>query len=39
MLSGDTYDVDLGMRGDAHLDTALKHHNVGSLYELIEKLK
>jgi hypothetical protein len=33
------YDVDLGMRGDAHLDTALKHHNVDSLHELIEKLK
>ena len=33
------YDVDLGMRGDAHLDTALKHHNVESLHELIEKLK
>ena len=33
------YDVDLGMRGDVHLDTALPHHNVDSLHELIEKLK
>lgn len=33
------YKVDIGMRGDAHLDTALKHHNVDSLHELIEKLK
>jgi len=33
------YDVDLDMRGDAHLDTALKRHNVNSLHELIEKLK
>ena len=33
------YDVNLGMRGDAHLDTALKRHNVDSLHELIEKLK
>ena len=33
------YDVDLDMRGDAHLDTALKRHNVESLHELIEKFK
>ena len=33
------YDIDLDMRGDAHLDTALKRHNVESLHELIEKFK
>lgn len=33
------YDIDTNMRGDAHLDTALKRHNVESLHELVEKLK
>lgn len=33
------YKIDLGMRGDAHLDTALERHNVDSLHELVEKLK
>lgn len=33
------YDVDLGMRGDAHLDTALERHGVKSLHDLIAKLK
>jgi hypothetical protein len=33
------YNVDVGLRGDAHLDTALERHNVDSLHELIEKLK
>ena len=33
------YGMDVSMRGDAHLDTALKHHNVESLHELVEKLK
>ena len=33
------YDVDLGMRGDAHLGTTLERHVVNSLHELIEKLK
>jgi hypothetical protein len=33
------YDVDLGMRGDAHLDTALERYGVRSLHELIEKTK
>lgn len=33
------YKVDIGMRGDAHLDTALERHGVNSLHELIEKLK
>lgn len=32
------YGIDTGMRGDAHLDTALKRHNVESLHELVEKL-
>jgi hypothetical protein len=30
-------EVDLDMRGNAHLDTALKRYNVNSLHELIEK--
>lgn len=33
------YNIDIGMRGDAHLDTALKRHKVDSLHELVEKLK
>lgn len=33
------YNVDIDMRGDAHLDTALKRHKVDSLHDLIEKLK
>jgi hypothetical protein len=28
------YQVDIGMRGDAHLDTALERHGVESLHEL-----
>ncbi len=31
------YNLDIGMRGDAHLDTALERHKVDSLHELIEK--
>lgn len=33
------YNIDIGMRGDAHLDTALERHKVDSLHELLEKLK
>ena len=33
------YNIDIGMRGDAHLDTALERHKVGSLHELVGKLK
>jgi hypothetical protein len=33
------YNIDIGMRGDAHLDTALERHKVDSLHELIEKLR
>lgn len=33
------YKIDTGMRGDAHLDTALDRHRVDSLHELVEKLK
>lgn len=33
------YDIELNMRGDAHLDTALKRHGVKSLHDLVEKLK
>jgi hypothetical protein len=33
------YKIDIGMRGDAHLGTALKRHKVGSLHELVDKLK
>lgn len=32
------YNIDIGMRGDAHLDTALDRHKVDSLHELVEKL-
>jgi hypothetical protein len=33
------YKIDIGVRGDAHLDTALNRLNVESLHELVEKLK
>ena len=33
------YNIDIGTRRDAHLDTALERHNVDSLHELVEKLK
>lgn len=33
------YHVDTGLRGDAHLDTVLKRHNVNSLNDLIKKLR
>jgi hypothetical protein len=33
------YKIDIGMRGDAHLDTALERHGVESLHDLVEKLK
>jgi len=33
------YKIDIGMRGDANLDTALERHGVKSLHELVEKLK
>ena len=33
------YKIDLDMRGDAHLETALKRYNVNSLHELIDKVK
>lgn len=33
------YNINIGMRGDAHLDTALDRHKVDSLHELVEKLK
>jgi hypothetical protein len=33
------YKIDIGMRGDAHLDTALERHGVKSLHDLVEKLK
>jgi hypothetical protein len=33
------YKIDIGMRGNAHLGTALKRHKVDSLHELVEKLK
>ena len=33
------YNIDIGMRGDAHLDTALERHKVKSLHELVEKLR
>jgi hypothetical protein len=33
------YKIDTGMRGDAHLDTALERHGVKSLHDLVEKLK
>jgi len=32
------YQIDLHMRGDAHLATALKRYNVDSLNDLIKKL-
>jgi hypothetical protein len=33
------YDIDLNMRGDAHLGTALERYGVESLHELVKKLK
>jgi hypothetical protein len=33
------YDIDTGMRDDAHLDTVLKRHNVNSLHDLVKKLQ
>jgi hypothetical protein len=33
------YDIDLNMRGDAQLGTALERHGVKSLHDLVEKLK
>ncbi|MGI8838833.1 MAG: hypothetical protein ACR2H4_19665 [Pyrinomonadaceae bacterium] len=33
------YDIDTGLRGDAHLDTVLERHKVNSLNDLIKKLK
>lgn len=33
------YDIDTGMRGDAHLDTVLKRHKVNSLNDLVKKLR
>jgi hypothetical protein len=34
-----TYDVDLKMRSDAHLKTALERNNVDSLDKLIRKVR
>ena len=33
------YGIDLDMRGDAHLGTALKRHGAKSLHDLVEKHK
>ena len=33
------YKIDLGMRGDAHLATALERHKVKSLHDLVRKIK
>lgn len=34
-----TYDIDLNMRGDAHLDTALQRHGANSLSDLLKHHK
>jgi hypothetical protein len=33
------YDIDTGLRGDAHLDTVLERHKVNSLNDLVKKLR
>jgi hypothetical protein len=33
------YNIDTGMRDDAHLDTVLERHKVNSLNDLVKKLR